>query len=90
MAKLSFARKLIAAAACAAAIISPAQAADKTYRLKLAETWPTNFGVFSTPARRMAELAEGMSKRPPADRDRYGQQAQIGVWRIRHGPLRAV
>lgn len=61
MAKLSFARKLIAAAACAAAIISPAQAADKTYRLKLAETWPTNFGVFSTPARRMAELAEGMS-----------------------------
>ncbi len=61
MAKLSFARKLIAAAACAAAIISPAQAAEKTYRLKLAETWPTNFGVFSEPARRMAELAETMS-----------------------------
>lgn len=61
MLKMTFARKLIAAAACAAAIIAPAQAAEKTYRLKLAETWPTNFGTFSVPAREMAELAEEMS-----------------------------
>ncbi|MBV1788607.1 TRAP transporter substrate-binding protein [Marinobacterium sp. D7] len=61
MLKLTFARKLIAAAACVAAVIAPAQAAEKTYRLKLAETWPTNFGVFSHPAREMAQLAEQMS-----------------------------
>ncbi|MBR9884056.1 MAG: TRAP transporter substrate-binding protein [Oceanospirillales bacterium] len=61
MLKLTFARKLIAAAACAAAVIAPAHAAEKTYRLKLAETWPTNFGTFSVPAREMADLAEKMS-----------------------------
>ncbi len=61
MLKFTFARKVIAAAACAAVLISPAQAADKVYRLKLAETWPTNFGVFSAPARNMAALAESMS-----------------------------
>lgn len=61
MFKLTFARKVLAAAACAAVLISPAQAAEKTYKLKLAETWPTNFGVFSEPARRMADLANKMS-----------------------------
>ncbi|TCK08484.1 TRAP transporter substrate-binding protein [Marinobacterium mangrovicola] len=61
MLKMTFARKLIAAAACAAALIAPAQAEEKTYRLKLAETWPTNFGTFSVPAREMAKLAEEMS-----------------------------
>ncbi|QFY89602.1 TRAP transporter substrate-binding protein [Magnetovirga frankeli] len=40
---------------------APLQAADKVYRLKLAETWPTNFGVFSHVARNMAKLAEEMS-----------------------------
>ena len=62
MLKLSFAKKLIAVAACAAAFIAPAQAAEKVYRMKLAETWPTNFGVFSHPAREMADLAEKMSE----------------------------
>ncbi|GAA0683252.1 TRAP transporter substrate-binding protein [Marinobacterium maritimum] len=61
MFKLTFARKIMAAAACAAVLISPAQAAEKVYKLKLAETWPTNFGVFSEPARRMADLANKMS-----------------------------
>ncbi|GAA0786197.1 TRAP transporter substrate-binding protein [Marinobacterium sediminicola] len=61
MFKLTFARKIMAAAACAAVLISPAQAAEKVYTLKLAETWPTNFGVFSEPARRMADLANKMS-----------------------------
>ncbi len=61
MLKFNFARKVIAAAACAAALIAPAHAADKVYRLKLAETWPTNFGTFSVPAREMADLAEKMS-----------------------------
>ncbi|SEG22287.1 TRAP transporter substrate-binding protein [Marinobacterium lutimaris] len=61
MLKMTFARKVIAAAACAAALIAPAQAEEKTYRLKLAETWPTNFGTFSEPAREMAKLAEEMS-----------------------------
>jgi TRAP-type mannitol/chloroaromatic compound transport system substrate-binding protein len=42
-------------------MISPVQAADKVHKLKLAETWPTNFGVFSEPARRMADLANKMS-----------------------------
>lgn len=57
----TFAKKVMAAAACAAVLISPAQAAEKVYKLKLAETWPTNFGVFSEPARRMADLANKMS-----------------------------
>ncbi len=62
MIKLTFARKVVAAAVCAVALIGPAQADDKkVYRLKLAETWPTNFGVFSAPARNMAELAEKLS-----------------------------
>ncbi|MBP0049392.1 TRAP transporter substrate-binding protein [Marinobacterium sp. AK62] len=61
MFKFTFAKKVMAAAACAAVLISPAQAAEKVYKLKLAETWPTNFGVFSEPARRMADLANKMS-----------------------------
>ncbi|MGD9858700.1 MAG: TRAP transporter substrate-binding protein [Marinobacterium sp.] len=61
MLKFTFARKLMAAAACAAVMVSPVQAAEKVHKLKLAETWPTNFGVFSEPARRMADLANKMS-----------------------------
>jgi len=61
MLKLNFAKKLVAAAACAAAFAAPSAMAEKVYKLKLAETWPTNFGTFSEPARRMAELAETMS-----------------------------
>lgn len=61
MIKLTFARKVLAAAACAAVLIGPVQANEKVHRLKLAETWPTNFGVFSEPARNMAKLAETMS-----------------------------
>jgi TRAP-type mannitol/chloroaromatic compound transport system substrate-binding protein len=38
-----------------------AQADDKVYRLKLAESWPTNFPVFGDAPRNMAAMAEKMS-----------------------------
>ena len=61
MLKLKFAKTLMAAAACAAVLASPAMAADKVYRLKLAESWPSNFPVFGDAPRNMAALAEKMS-----------------------------
>jgi len=59
--KLSFAKKLLAAAACLAAVTSPLQAAEKVYRLKMAETWPSNFPIFGDAPRNMAAMAEKMS-----------------------------
>jgi len=38
-----------------------AQADEKVYRLKLAESWPTNFPVFGDAPRNMAAMAEKMS-----------------------------
>ena len=63
MIKLTFTKKLIAAAACVAALAAPAQAADndKVYRLKMAETWPSNFPIFGDAPRNMAKMAETMS-----------------------------
>ena len=61
MLKLNFTKKLIAAAACVAALAAPAHAADKVYRLKMAETWPSNFPIFGDAPRKMAEMAETMS-----------------------------
>ncbi|WP_370277698.1 TRAP transporter substrate-binding protein [Pontibacterium sp.] len=61
MLKLNFTKKLIAAAACVAALAAPAQAADKVYRLKMAETWPSNFPIFGDAPRNMAAMAEKMS-----------------------------
>lgn len=60
MIKSGFIKTLLAAAVCTLALSSPAQA-EKTYRLKLAETWPPNFPVFGDATRNMAEMAEKMS-----------------------------
>ncbi|MDX2423290.1 MAG: TRAP transporter substrate-binding protein [Amphritea sp.] len=61
MLKLNFAKKLVTIAACATMLASPLMAAEKVYRLKLAETWPTNFPVFGDAPKNMAALAEQMS-----------------------------
>ena len=59
--KLSFTKKLLAAAACVVAIANPLQAAEKVYKLKMAETWPSNFPIFGDAPRNMAAMAEKMS-----------------------------
>ncbi|MFW1676930.1 TRAP transporter substrate-binding protein [Pontibacter sp. JAM-7] len=61
MFKLKMVKKLAAVAACAAVLASPLAMAEKTYRLKLAETWPTNFPVFGDATKNMAAMAEKMS-----------------------------
>ncbi|SEQ90111.1 TRAP-type mannitol/chloroaromatic compound transport system, substrate-binding protein [Amphritea atlantica] len=61
MLKLNFAKKLLAVAACASLLASPLMAAEKVYRLKLAETWPTNFPIFGDAPKNMAALADKMS-----------------------------
>ncbi len=61
MLKLKMAQKLAAVAACAAVLASPLAVAEKVYRLKLAETWPTNFPVFGDAPKNMAAMAEKMS-----------------------------
>ena len=52
---------LIVACACSAFISLPSVAAEKVYRLKMAESWPTNFPVFGDAPRNMAKMAETMS-----------------------------
>jgi TRAP-type mannitol/chloroaromatic compound transport system substrate-binding protein len=61
MFKSRLTRKLLAAAVCAVALINPAFAAEKSYRLKLAETWPSNFPIFGDATKNMAAMAEKMS-----------------------------
>ena len=56
-----FKTKLVAIALCAAALINPAYSAGKVYRLKLAETWPTNFPIFGDATKNMADMAQKMS-----------------------------
>ncbi|MDH5472475.1 MAG: TRAP transporter substrate-binding protein [Gammaproteobacteria bacterium] len=41
--------------------MNQAMAADKVYRLTLAESWPTNFPVFGDTTKNMAKMAETMS-----------------------------
>lgn len=48
-------------AICAIALINPAIAAKKVYKLKLAETWPTNFPIFGDATKNMAKTAMAMS-----------------------------
>jgi len=62
MFKNKFSRKMLAAAVCTLALINPAFSADKTYRLKLAETWPSNFPIFGDATKNMAKMVEAMSK----------------------------
>ncbi|WP_281647970.1 TRAP transporter substrate-binding protein [Parendozoicomonas sp. Alg238-R29] len=59
--KNSFTKKLLTAAVCVAAFAGSAQAAEKVYRLKMAETWPSNFPIFGDAPRNMAAMAEKMS-----------------------------
>ncbi len=51
----------IGAATLAMVMVSPTFAADKVYKLKLAETWPSNFPIFGDASKNMAEMAEKMS-----------------------------
>jgi len=48
-------------AVCAIALMNPAVAAKKVYKLKLAETWPTNFPIFGDATKSMAKMAYDMS-----------------------------
>ncbi len=41
---------------------SPVQSAEKVYRLKLAETWPTNFPIFGDATKNLAAMVDKMSK----------------------------
>ncbi|MBJ7537902.1 TRAP transporter substrate-binding protein [Marinomonas transparens] len=53
---------LVAAAAVTISAISlPAFAADRVYKLKMAETWSANFPIFGDAPRNMARMAEEMS-----------------------------
>jgi len=53
---------LVAATAVALSAFSlPAVAAEKVYRLKMAETWASNFPIFGDAPRNMARIAEEMS-----------------------------
>ncbi|CAH0525607.1 TRAP transporter substrate-binding protein [Vibrio hippocampi] len=47
--------------ACAAFMAMSASAADKVYRLTMAETWGPNFPIFGDAPRNMAKMAEEMS-----------------------------
>ncbi|MCL9775848.1 TRAP transporter substrate-binding protein [Vibrio methylphosphonaticus] len=51
----------IVAATCLAFVATTATAADKVYRLKLAETWGPNFPIFGDATKNMAKMAEEMS-----------------------------
>merc|ERR1711879_661688 len=61
MGKLSQLKRWLAVGVCGLAAATGAQAADKVYRLKMAETWPTNFPIFGDAPRNMAAMAEKMS-----------------------------
>lgn len=61
MSKLSQLKRWLAVGVCGVAAATSAQAADKVYRLKMAETWPTNFPIFGDAPRNMAAMAEKMS-----------------------------
>ncbi len=53
--------RIIALSIVAAALVNPASAAEKVYRLKLAETWPSNFPIFGDAPENMAKMADKMS-----------------------------
>jgi TRAP-type mannitol/chloroaromatic compound transport system substrate-binding protein len=54
-------KKITIAIICAVALINPVIAAKKVYKLKLAETWPTNFPIFGDATKSMAKMAKIMS-----------------------------
>ncbi len=53
--------KTVAALALAAIVAVPAMAAEKVYKLKLAESWPPNFPIFGDATKNMAAMVEKMS-----------------------------
>jgi len=57
----SMIKKIAVAAICTIALVNPALAAQKVFRLKLAETWPPNFPIFGDATKSMAKMAETMS-----------------------------
>lgn len=57
----SLIKAIVGGALGAAMLSSSAFAADKVYRLKLAETWPSNFPVFGDAVKNFASMAETMS-----------------------------
>lgn len=57
----SMIKKIAIAAICTLAFVNPVFAAQKVYRLKLAETWPANFPIFGDATKNMAKIAETMS-----------------------------
>ncbi|MDO6683192.1 MULTISPECIES: TRAP transporter substrate-binding protein [unclassified Oceanobacter] len=61
MLKLSKLKRGLLAGFCGLVVASGAQAADKVYRLKMAETWGANFPIFGDSPRNMAAMAEKMS-----------------------------
>jgi len=54
-------KKIIFIMVCVIALVNPAVAAKKVYKLKLAETWPTNFPIFGDATKSMAKMAYDMS-----------------------------
>lgn len=57
----SLMKKLAFALICVFAFSSTVIAAEKVYKLKLAETWPTNFPIFGDATKNMAKMAKDMS-----------------------------
>ena len=53
--------KMLLLAAAFAIASAPAMAADKVYRLKLAETWQPNFPIFGDSTKNLAKMVETMS-----------------------------
>lgn len=49
------------AALCVLALVNQSFAADKVYRLKLAETWPPNFPIFGDSTKNLAKSVKTMS-----------------------------
>ena len=63
-------KSLIVTLGCVVMLATSAQASEKVYRLKLAETWGPNFPIFGDATKNMAAMAEKMSngrfKFPPS------------------------
>ena len=54
-------KKLTMIVACAAFFVSTANAAQKVYKLRLAQTWPENFPLLGDAPKNMAKMAEELS-----------------------------
>lgn len=61
MLKLAQLKRAVVAAVCGLLLANGAQADEKVYKLKLAETWQSDFPIFGDAPRNMAAMAEKMS-----------------------------